>query len=152
MAKFLFLSLFLFCSFHANPQNYIITEQEIQIIENYNQKLEMERQDWLRQAKTLNQQVKELRKESMTLNQQVESLSSQLRNQREINRRLEKSYNKSEEENYQKINNLSVELDKIEKKYNKQKNKFYIALSITIVEFVLILLFIFFKIKKITLL
>ena len=147
MAKFLFLSLFLFCSFHANPQNYIITEQEIQIIENYNQKLEMERQDWLRQAKTLNQQVKELRKESMTLNQQVESLSSQLKNQREVNRKLEKSYNKSEEENYQKINSLSVELDKIEKKYHESKNRLMVLLSILIIESATIVVYIMIKFK-----
>ena len=147
MAKFLFLSLFLFCSFHANPQNYIITEQEIQIIENYNQKLEMERQDWLRQAKTLNQQVKELKKESMTLNQQVETLSSQLKNQREVNRRLETSYNKSEEENYQKINNLSVELDKIEKKYHESKNRFMVLLSILIIESATIVVYIIIKFK-----
>ena len=149
MAKFLFLflSLFLFCSFHANPQNYIITEQEIQIIENYNRKLEMERQDWLRQAKTLNQQVKELRKESMTLNQQVESLSSQLRNQREVNRKLEKSYNESEEENYQKINSLSVELYKIEKKYHESKNRFMVLLSILIIESATIVVYIMIKFK-----
>ena len=147
MAKFLFLSLFLFCSFHANPQNYIITEQEIQIIENYNRKLEMERQDWLRQAKTLNQQVKELGKESMTLNQQVEALSSQLKNQREVNRKLEKSYNKSEEENYQKINNLSVELDKIEKKYHESKNRFMVLLSILIIESATIVVYIMIKFK-----
>ena len=147
MAKFLFLSLFLFCSFHANPQNYIITEQEIQIIENYNRKLEMERQDWLRQAKTLNQQVKELRKESMTLNQQVEALSSQLKNQREVNRKLEKSYNKSEEENYQKINSLSVELDKIEKKYHESKNRFMVLLSILIIESATIVVYIMIKFK-----
>ena len=147
MAKFLFLSLFLFCSFHANPQNYIITEQEIQIIENYNRKLEMERQGWLRQAKTLNQQVKELRKESMTLNQQVEALSSQLKNQREVNRKLEKSYNESEEENYQKINSLSVELYKIEKKYHESKNRFMVLLSIMIIESATIVVYIMIKFK-----
>ena len=147
MSKFLFLSLFLFCAFHANPQNYIITEQEIQIIENYNQKLEMERQDWLRQAKTLNQQVKELGKESMTLNQQVEALSSQLKNQREANRKLEKSYNKSEEENYQKINSLSVELDKIEKKYHESKNRFMALVSILIIESATIVVYIIIKFK-----
>ena len=147
MAKFLFLSLFLFCSFHANPQNYIITEQEIQIIENYNRKLEMERQDWLRQAKTLNQQVKELRTESMTLNQQVEALSSQLKNQREVNRKLEKSYNESEEENYHKINSLSVELDKIEKKYHESKNRFMALLLIMIVESATIVVYIIIKFK-----
>ena len=107
----------------------------------------MERQDWLRQAKTLNQQVKELRKESMTLNQQVESLSSQLKNQREVNRKLEKSYNKSEEENYQKINSLSVELDKIEKKYHESKNRLMVLLSILIIESATIVVYIMIKFK-----
>lgn len=141
--KKLFCLFFVCFLFPVKAQTYTITEQELQIIEKYKVKSEMEKQNWLSQTKTLNQQIIELKNESTTLNQQVTTLSNQLQNQREVNKRLENSYNQLEIDQSQKINDLL----KFKDKFYKLKNGFFILLSITIIESVLIIIYIIYKIK-----
>jgi hypothetical protein len=70
---------------------YLISEGELRTIEIYRERSEAERQSWLSQASELRGLAGRLRIES-------ESLNVQLRGAREAQRRLERLYERSEEE------------------------------------------------------
>jgi septal ring factor EnvC (AmiA/AmiB activator) len=82
---------------------YLISETELQIIEEYKRNSEAEKQTWRLQVQELKTQAAGLWKES-------ESLNDQLQNQREQNRMLQRSFNESEEENLMEISMKNGEI------------------------------------------
>lgn len=82
---------------------YLISETELQIIEEYKTKSEAEKQTWLSQVQELKTQVTGLRKESKTLN-------NQLADQREQTRMLQRSFNEYEAENLTAISSKNGEI------------------------------------------
>jgi TolA-binding protein len=68
---------------------HLISEPELGSIEDYRNRSEAEKRDWLLQVQRLKAQANSLREES-------ESLNSQLSEQRELNRGLQKSFNEYE--------------------------------------------------------
>jgi TolA-binding protein len=82
---------------------YLISETELQVIEEYKRNSEAEKQTWRLQAQELKTQAAGLWKES-------ESLNDQLQNQREQNRMLQRSFNESEEENLMTISMKNGEI------------------------------------------
>jgi hypothetical protein len=85
-----FLSAFLLFSVwgvvHPEEQWFLITEPELQGIEDYKRKSEAERRNWLSQVQSLKERLGSLETESASLN-------SQLANQRELNQKLTRSFN-----------------------------------------------------------
>jgi TolA-binding protein len=82
---------------------YLISETELQVIEEYKRNSETEKQTWRLQVQELKTQAAGLWKES-------ESLNDQLQNQREQNRMLQRSFNESEEENLMEISMKNGEI------------------------------------------
>jgi hypothetical protein len=89
------LAALLLCSVwgaaHPEEQWYLITGEELRSIEAYKTKSEQEKQAWLLQVQGLRTRAGNLEAESSSLN-------SQLSIQRELNRKLTKSFNEYEAE------------------------------------------------------
>jgi septal ring factor EnvC (AmiA/AmiB activator) len=90
MAGKLLLAALLLCAAwgaaHLEEQWFLITEPELRSIEEYRRNSEAEKQSWQSQLRQLSARAGSLEAESAFL-------SGQLRNQREANRRLERSFN-----------------------------------------------------------
>jgi hypothetical protein len=74
---------------HPEEQWFLITEPELRSIEEYKRSSEAEKQSWRSQLRQLSARAGSLEAESALL-------SGQLRNQREANRRLERSFSEYE--------------------------------------------------------
>ena len=140
--KKLFLSLsFVFILFPAIAQDmYLITLNEIESIEKLCQKSEQEKQNLLLQVKTLNNQ-------SMELSEQVKILKNQLENQQTLNLKLEQSFNELEVEKSQIIMNIQNQNDNLQNKNYKLKNSIIIFISISIIEFLILMLILYLRIR-----
>jgi len=93
---FLLLCFMPLCAFsqaaHQQQERmFLITESELEIIEEYRLNSEREKQSWLSQVQNLRARAERLERGSSSLN-------SQLSQAREQNRSLEKYYNESEQE------------------------------------------------------
>jgi predicted RNase H-like nuclease (RuvC/YqgF family) len=87
----------------SDMQVYLISETELLSIEEYKTKSEAEKRAWLLQVQELKIQAAGLQRESETLN-------SQLRNQRDQTRMLQKSFNEYETENLMTISMKNGEI------------------------------------------
>jgi septal ring factor EnvC (AmiA/AmiB activator) len=103
--RFLLFFCALFLSAALLPaQQYLITEQELQILESISASWETNRQNLLSQAKELTSLVSKLRAESATLKEQLSG-------ERQTTKSLRKSFEQSESEHIKRELNLKVSLD-----------------------------------------
>lgn len=105
-----FFAVFVFCPPSAAQQApggeggwFLISESELSSIERYILRFETERRDWLSQAQGLRERSGRLIAESASLN-------AQLSQQRELNRRLEKSFDGLEADRLTLVSSMGGEI------------------------------------------
>lgn len=121
----------------ANPQNYMITEQELQSIEKISQTYEMEKQHWLEQAQSLNTKV--------------ETLNSQLKNQEVLQKKSEQLFNECEKEKLQiqmENSELKIQVEKKNTELQKKIKDLTIVICLAVIEGILIIAGVILTIKK----
>jgi alpha-galactosidase/6-phospho-beta-glucosidase family protein len=94
-----FLLLWLFISLDVLPAEetwYLISETELQSIEQYKETSEAEKRSWLLQVQRLRERAESSEARSQRLETESGSLNNQLLQAREQNRKLETSFNKYE--------------------------------------------------------
>ena len=99
---------------------YLITETELQGIEQYKAKSEAERQSWLLQVQNLRGKAENSEAKSARLEMESESLNTQLSQAKEQNRRLEKSFGEYEAALLALISSMNGEIEAWKQEASKQ--------------------------------
>jgi chromosome segregation ATPase len=116
----------LFCSVwgvaHPEDQWYLITESELGSIETSRKNSEAERRNWLSQVSELKTQAERLNGRAENLRTESENSNQQLRQERELNRKLTQSFNEYEADQSRLISRKDTRIVQLETE-NEQKDK-----------------------------
>jgi hypothetical protein len=134
--RIFFLSALLLChawgALQAEERWFLITEQELQSIEDYRKNSEAERLNWLLQVSELRTQAGRLSGRAESLRTDSEHSNQQLRQERELNRRLTQSFNEYEAGQSLLMSQKDTRIVQLETE-NEGKDKIIFRLIITVI-------------------
>jgi Skp family chaperone for outer membrane proteins len=125
----LFALLFLPVSVPGAEQQYLISETQLQSLETLVQKSEQDRRSWESQAHGLNQKLEASDQKLGASEKLAETLNSQLRQERELTRKWQNSYEQSEINHTKEKGEMAAKIIRLETT-NKLKDKLLIVLGV----------------------
>jgi uncharacterized protein (DUF3084 family) len=147
------LFLFLLLQLYAVPapqaeQWYLISETEVQNIEEYRKNTEAEKQDWLSQASELKTQAARLNERAVNLRAESENSNQLLRQERETNQKLRISFNEYEAATFQTISQRDTRISALEAENEKLAGQRNTLLAVVVTAVSVIVLFVAFKVFR----
>jgi hypothetical protein len=125
------LSLLLPVLAPAAEQQYLVSESQLRNLETLQQRSEQDRQSWQQQAHILNQSSEALEQRLEVSEKRAETLNSQLRGERELTKKWQKSYEQSEISHTTEKSEMTAKIIRLETA-NKFKDKLLIAAGIVL--------------------